>query len=252
MASFRGAAQDIPVVNVEAGWILEARADGDFGAKETLPRFFRLHVPAIQVPVAQARVHPWVRSVGFNNVTHDEPTDTYTLDLEADNASATKGRITQTEALPLVELIGGTIEGDTTNGVSIAVPVQNLILRWMLHERQNIPISSFTHVSHVAGVHTFDFAYGGLVGHTAVAKHVMILGGEVIAQDVINSTLRLSMEGESALNAAKVYLKGKLITEILKASWSLTSSALTTILANGGEMEVTQAQLFNNIEDLRL
>ena len=252
MASFLGVAQDIPAANVEAGWIIEARATGDFGAKEILPRFFRLHVPEIQVPVAQSRVEPWVRAVEFNNVVYDEPTDTYILDLEAGNASATNGRITQDEAEAPVGLIGGTVGDDTANGVEISVPVHDLIVQWIRHERQNIPSDRFTYISQELGIYTFDFDYSGLAGHTAAAKHVMALGGEVVDQDVATGTLRFSMDKAGAMDAAQTFVRGELTIRILRASWSLTAGALTTILANEGEMEVTQSQLLGNIMDLRL
>ena len=251
MASFLILCQDIPSRNATAGMLLEARADGDFGAKEILPRFGRIHCPAIQWQVAHSRIGVWRRTLAYNNVVYDSPTDRYTFDLEASNASATLGAITELEAEPSIDKIGGTITGTTTNGVSVSVEVAPLIVKWIQSERREAQDASFTHISNVGGLHTFDLDYTGIAGHTSVARSLYDLGGTILAQNVETSIIRFEMSRTSAIEKAKKLLLN-LSVELFPASWALIPSALCTLISNGGEMTVTAAQLTNNIKDLRI
>jgi len=234
-----------PVVVKPDGW--------EWGNLETLPKFVIVKCPEVGVAAAETYMQQWNRSIDYEVVVHQVPTDGYRIRVYSSNMSVSnEGGLTKANIENYLTAWGCVVQSFTATDVTFDVSIELLVQSDKFYEKDNLTTTE-TAYDEGTGVHRFstDYSYYDINEWppARVEARVEENGGTVISHDTENGIIVYDIGRADVLNRFKQEVKERISWTVYRRRYYFLEADVDTAIAAGGIITLTQAQLMNKLND---
>lgn len=247
MAEILGRAQDNKTGSVPKGCFVELMANGG-GDGYGLPEWFVLKIPDVPMKDFRAYFKRFERSIDYSVVSHDTVLDVYRLKVfNADVSASGNGGITRADVEAFLNRWRATVVSIAANEVVFDFDVYEAIVSQGFWEP---PVESFTFTKvgydPGTGLYTVSAVYTE-GSPTYIENWIERAGGDVTAHTA--GTVEFTMDRAIVLGLFKQFVKDMAETVVHKTQFYIQDGVTDAIIAAGGRMTVTKAQLLTYVKN---
>lgn len=222
------------------GWV--------WGTREGLPNWVQATVTGVSFAEARDFMARWRRQVSVEVVESDLSVDRHRLRISASpiRTSDGKGAITREQVEAFLAEWRAEVVSFGTNEVVCDVLVGEMAASRGFFNADVSGVTFSDAYDQPSGTHTITAQYSGFSANV-VSNKIIMLGGEVLSND--GSEVIYTVDRPTLRTRFIEDLERTFSGDVDRNRWYIAPAAVDQVVANGGHMQVTLAQLQSNLRD---